>query len=72
MYIPEKMKVNRFEDVAIPSNKSFFARLGQVSPDSLKYSGDEVIPESMRKNDSIDDYARYAELMAKEASEKSE
>lgn len=71
MYIPESLKkVNQFQDVAIPSNKSFFARLGEVSPDSLKYSGDEVVPESMRKTDSINDYIDYAEMKAKEESEK--
>lgn len=71
MYIPESLKkVNKFQDVAIPSNKSFFARLGEVSPDSLKYSGDEVVPEQMRKTDSINDYIEYAEQMAKQESKK--
>lgn len=73
MYIPEEMKkVNRFEDVAIPSNKSFFARLGAVAPEQLKYSGDEVIPEPMSKSDSIDDFMAYAEMKAKEEQSKSE
>lgn len=70
MFIPEKMKVNKFEDVAIPSNKSFFARLGQVSPDVLKYSGDEVVPEQMTKSQEIDDFALYAEQMAREQATK--
>lgn len=65
MYIPEKMKVNKFEDVAIPSNKSFFARLGAVAPETLKYSGDEPIPEPMSKTDEINDYIDYAEQMSK-------
>lgn len=67
MYIPEKMKVNKFEDVAIPSNKSFFARLGLVSPDALQYSGDEPVPEQMSKSQSIEDYRQYAEQMSKES-----
>lgn len=67
MYIPDEMKkVNNFEDVAIPSNKSFFARLGAVAPEQLKYSGNEVIPEPMTKSDSIDDFIAYAEMKAKE------
>lgn len=71
MYIPDEMKkVNKFEDVAIPSNKSFFARLGAVAPETLKYSGDEVIPEPMTKSDSFDDYLQYAEEVAKKESEK--
>lgn len=72
MYIPEKMKINKFEEVAIPSNKSFFSRLGFVAPESLKYSGDEVVPEPLSKSDSFDDFQRYAEMKAKEESEKSE
>lgn len=67
MYIPEKMKVNRFEDVAIPSNKSFFARLGAVAPESLKYSGDDLVPEQMSKTEQINDYIDYAEQMSKES-----
>lgn len=71
MYFPDEIKkVNAFQDVAIPSNKSFFARLGEVSPDSLKYSGDDVVPEQMRKTDSINDYIEYAEMKAKEESAK--
>lgn len=70
MFIPEEMKKeNKFIDVAIPSNKSFFARLGQVSPDSLKYSGDELVPEQMSKTDSINDYISYAEEMANKSEE---
>lgn len=73
MYIPDEMKkVNIFQDVAIPSNKSFFARLGAVSPDTLKYSGDDVVPEQLRKNDSINDFLDYAEMKAKEEQFKSE
>lgn len=67
MYIPEKMKVNKFQEVAIPSNKSFFARLGNVNPESLQYTGDEVAPEPMSKTDSINDYIEYAEKMSKES-----
>lgn len=73
MYIPEEMKkVNKFEDVAIPSNKSFFARLGAVAPETQKYSGDEVVPEPMSKSDSFDDFLAYAEMMSKEEASKSE
>jgi len=71
MYIPkEMMKVNKFEDVAIPSNKSFFARLGAVAPETLKYSGDEVVPEQLSKSDSFDDFQAYAEMKAKEEMQK--
>lgn len=73
MYIPEEMKkVNKFEDVAIPSNKSFFARLGEVKPESLQYSGDDVVPEPMSKTQSIEDYRQYAEEMASKEADRSE
>lgn len=71
MFIPiEMQKENKFVDVAIPSNKSFFARLGNVDPGTLKYSGDEVVPEQMSKVDSLADYELYAEEMAKKESKK--
>lgn len=62
------MKVNKFEDVAIPSNKSFFARLGQVSLPSSSYTGDEVVPIDQRKVDELDMFEKYAEQMSKEES----
>lgn len=65
-------KVNKFEDVAIPSNKSFFARLGEVKPESLSYSGDDVVPEPMTKTQSIEDYRQFAEEMALKEAEKFE
>lgn len=68
MYIPEKMKVNKFVDVAIPSNKSFFSRLGEVKVDPSSYTGDEVAPEMMSKTQSIEDYRQYAEEMSKKES----
>lgn len=71
MFVPVEMqKVNCFEDVAIPSNKSFFARLGAVAPESLKYSGDDLVPEPMSKSDSFDDFQAYAEMKAKEEMQK--
>lgn len=70
MYIPEEMKkVNKFEDVALPSNKSFFARLGEVKLPESSYSGDEVVPEAQRKVDELYMYEKYAEEMAFKESE---
>lgn len=72
MFIPEKMKINRFVAVSIPSPKSFFARVGEVSIPDKDYSGDELVSEPMRKVDSIADYEQYAEQMAREAVNKSD
>lgn len=66
MYIPEELqKVNKFVDVAIPSPRSYFQRLGEVKPSGESFSGDDVVPEPMRKTDSINDYIDYAEQMAR-------
>jgi len=67
MYIPEKLKAeNKFIDVAIPSNRSLFSRLGEVAVNKELYSGDESVPLFESKSDSIDNYQKYAEAMAKE------
>lgn len=73
MYIPEEMKkVNKFIDVAIPSNKSYFARVGEVAPPSSQFTGDEVAIMNQDKIDQIVDYANYAESMSNQESNKSE
>lgn len=68
MFIPEEMMINKFVAVNIPKPKSMFARVGQVSLPDKDYSGDDVVPEQMRKVDSMADYEAYAEMMAKEQS----
>lgn len=71
MYIPEELKkVNKFIDVAIPSNRSYFARLGEVSVPSSQFTGDDTLPLVQDKIDQIVDYAEYAEKMADEESGK--
>lgn len=72
MYIPEEMKkVNKFVDVAIPSNRSYFSRIGEVSLPSSQFTGEEVAPINQDKIDQIVDYAEYAEKMGNEESNKS-
>lgn len=46
MYVPEKLKLNKFVLVDIPKPSVYFARLGGLRP-SLPagvYSGDEILP----------------------------
>lgn len=67
MFIPKELQINRFVAVDIPSPKSFFARMGEVNLPEKDYSGDDLVPEPMRKVDSMADYEAYAEQMAREA-----
>lgn len=65
MYIPEEMKKeNKFIDVAIPSNRSYFSRLGEVTALSTQFTGDEVAKMNQDKISQIEDYAKYAEEMS--------
>lgn len=72
MFFPdEKMKVNRFHDVAIPRNAEYFARFGfAVSPGS-NYSGDELAPVPMNKTDMLVDMERYDAMKQAEENSKS-
>lgn len=72
MYIPEEMqKANKFIDVAIPSNRSYFSRLGEVTQPSTQFTGDEVARMNQDKISQIVDYAEYAEAKAEEEVSKS-
>lgn len=63
MRIPDKLKVNRFKIVNLPSNKDYFQRFGnRTLPESL-YTGDDVAPTNQRKIDSIADYDAYDRMM---------
>lgn len=69
MYIPEEMKkVNKFHDVAIPSNKSYFSRLGEITVPSTQFTGEEVAKMNQDKVSQIEDYALYVEKMNEEYS----
>lgn len=68
MYIPEEMKkANKFVDVAIPSNKSYFSRFGEITIPSTQFTGDEVAKMNQDKISQIEDFAQYAEAMAEES-----
>lgn len=65
MYIPEELKkVNKFIDVAIPSNASYFHRLGEVTQPSTQFTGEEVARLNQDKVSQIEDYVKYAEEMS--------
>lgn len=65
MYIPEKLKLNKFRKCAIPSNREYFSRYGFAVSPSGQYTGDERVPVApLNKVDSIVDYMNYAEQEA--------
>lgn len=70
MYVPEKLKLNKFVLANIPSNKNLFARLGFLSAGSAgQYTGDNVLPMAQTK---IDTFADMEELDRQRQKEESE
>lgn len=74
MYIPEDMqKVNKFVDVAIPSNRSYFSRIGEVTAPSTQFTGDELARMNQDKiaqiSEAMQDYVKYVESQNKKENE---
>lgn len=69
MYVPESLKVNKFVDVKIPSNKDYFARLGKQSLPEGYYTGDEAAPVPTDKVSQItaEEQRLYDEMRQAEA-----
>lgn len=64
MLVPDKLKLNKFVHVRIPSNKEYFARVGLSSAGlSTQYTGDEIADTGKSKIDSIADMDAYDRLM---------
>lgn len=57
-------KANKFIDVAIPTNKQYFSRLGEITSPSTQFTGEEVAKMNQDKISQIEDYAKYAEEMS--------
>ena len=67
MYIPDKLRNNRFREVAIPKRRDLFARFGFTAPAEAMFAGDDVlIPSSGRKTDILADMDEYDKMMARE------
>lgn len=73
MFFPDDaQKVNRFKQVAIPTNAQFFARYGLSASPLSEYSGDEIAPTPRTKVDIYADMQAYdAMKQREEASETS-
>ena len=71
MFVPdEKMKINKFRQVAIPKPIEYMQRFGTASMPSSAYSGDEFAPLPRNKVDMLADADRYDEMMQKVELEK--
>lgn len=71
MYVPdEKMKINKFRQVAIPRPIEFMQRFGSAEVPSSSYSGDEFAPLPRSKVDMLADAERYDAMMQKVEQEK--
>lgn len=66
MYIPAKLKLNRFRVVQIPSGKEIFTRFGICN--GTKYSGDDTVPPQMSKTDAAAAVDRIDYLKSQEES----
>lgn len=72
MWFPEELKVNKFVDVHLPDNMTYFSRFGMQSVGQQFYTGDDVAVLEGRKVDDLQAYQKYAEMMAQQEYDKSE
>lgn len=65
MYKPNKMRLNKFVDVAIPKNSDYFLRMNGAFPNipNGAYSGEELVPPSVRLVDMLADMDDYDRMM---------
>lgn len=71
MYVPdEKMKINKFRQVAIPKPIEYMQRFGSADMPSSSYSGEEFAPLPRNKVDMLADADRYDAMMQKVELEK--
>lgn len=65
MYCPKELKLNKFREVKIPSNASYFQRYGFAAvPSESLYTGDEELDYGQTKLDAIAEGAELYERFA--------
>lgn len=71
MFVPDELKINKFSDVKIPSNKDYFQRVGVQALPEGQYTGDELAPMATDKVSSIayEEQRLFDEMRANEAGE---
>jgi len=60
MFIIEKLKLNKFQHVRIPTKKEYFLRVGEVSTNNENYTGDEKADFDNNKTEMLDRYMKEA------------
>lgn len=70
MYVPEKLKLNKFQLVKLPSPRELFRRNGENPVDPQRFTGDVPV-RSGRKLDTIHDMDAYDKYMQEVELEKS-
>lgn len=72
MYVPAKLKLNKFRLVQIPENRDYFSRYGFLQSPSSAYGGDNDLPPSsgMTKIEDIEAGRQYDALKQREEAEK--
>lgn len=69
MYIPTKLKLNRFKSVSIPSAREMYIKFrGNLPTDNSAYSGDESVSDGRK----LDVFSSIASMDAKHLREESE
>lgn len=58
MYIPEKLKLNKFKKVAIPSKAEYMARFGAIDNDR-PMSGEMEVEPQKRTTDMMQDFDNW-------------
>lgn len=67
MFVPEKLKLNKFQIVRIPSPKEYFSRVGnQPIGTNNMYTGDDPAIMNQRKVDSIIDMEEFDRMRSNE------
>lgn len=66
MLVPDKLKLNRFKEVKIPTNKDFFARVGLGSVGTAgSYTGDDfAIPNQSKIDQILQADAEYSKFLS--------
>lgn len=74
MIIPEKLKLNQFKLVKIPTNKEYFGRVGLTSAGTpAQYSGDEFArPEQSKVDQILEADREYAKYLQSESAKSDE
>lgn len=69
MFIPEKMKLNSFQDKKLPSARDYFKLTGYQSSPSSGYTGDEFAPLGQNKVEACESLIKHVKSKVSEMEE---